>query len=137
MTYLDFLQYTGSTLAVLGACYVSSSWQSRRQTGFMLWTCSNILLLGWAGRQSLWGLVAMYAIFLVTCIKGWFTNNPRALCFFGWHDWDGYVELNDLYQHTYPSPKCRRCHRWHHKDLFNTPNMHKDPYEDSTHAPHH
>lgn len=33
----------------------------------------------------------------------------RLLCFFGLHDWDGHTEPE------YPTPRCRRCFRWHHR----------------------
>lgn len=42
----------------------------------------------------------------------------KILCFLGLHKWDGLVEVTEE-GHTYPAPKCTRCGKWHHRDMFN------------------
>jgi hypothetical protein len=71
---LDLLQYLGVTLGLAGAVLVSQRSPRSRRWGFLLWIASNILLISWAVGAAAWGLLAMYAVYSVTSLMGWWNN---------------------------------------------------------------
>jgi hypothetical protein len=70
----DLLQYPGVALGLIGAVLVSQGTTSRRRRGFQLWIGSNVLLIAWAVQAAAWGLLAMYAVYTVTSLMGWWNN---------------------------------------------------------------
>jgi hypothetical protein len=76
MMTMDVLQYGGVALGLTGAVLVSQRSQRARQNGFLLWIGSNVLLISWAVGAAAWGLLAMYAVYSVTSVMGWWNNRP-------------------------------------------------------------
>ena len=71
---MDLLQYPGVALGLIGAVLVSQSSPRARRSGFLLWIGSNVLLISWAIGAAAWGLLAMYAVYSVTSVMGWWNN---------------------------------------------------------------
>lgn len=71
---LDLLQYPGVALGLIGAILVSQRSSRARRWGFGLWIGSNALLISWAVGATAWGLLAMYAVYSVTSVMGWWNN---------------------------------------------------------------
>lgn len=74
MMTMDVLQYGGVALGLTGAVLVSQRSQRARRNGFLLWIGSNVLLISWAVGAAAWGLLAMYAVYSVTSVMGWWNN---------------------------------------------------------------
>lgn len=74
MMAMDVLQYGGVALGLTGAVLVSQRSQRARRNGFLLWIGSNVLLINWAVGAAAWGLLAMYAVYSVTSVMGWWNN---------------------------------------------------------------
>jgi hypothetical protein len=75
---LDVLQYGGVALGLIGAILVSQRTTRARRSGFLLWIGSNVLLISWAVGVAAWGLLAMYAVYSVTSVMGWWNNRDPA-----------------------------------------------------------
>jgi hypothetical protein len=80
---MDLLQYPGVALGLVGAVLVCQRTASIRRWGFLLWIGSNALLISWAIGAAAWGLLAMYAVYSVTSVMGWWNNRdapPATAC---------------------------------------------------------
>jgi hypothetical protein len=75
---MDMLQYGGVALGLTGAVLVSQRSTRARRSGFLLWIGSNVLLISWAVGAAAWGLLAMYAVYSVTSVMGWWNNRDVA-----------------------------------------------------------
>ena len=75
---LDLLQYPGVALGLIGAVLVSQRSLRARRSGFLLWRGSNVLLISWAVGAAAWGLLAMYAVYSVTSVMGWWNNRDAV-----------------------------------------------------------
>lgn len=75
---MDLFQYVGVALGLTGAVLVSQRSSRARRWGFLLWICSNALLISWAIGAAAWGLLAMYAVYSVTSVIGWHNNRESV-----------------------------------------------------------
>lgn len=71
---IDFLQYAGALLGVLGAIFVASKTRKWRFFAFNLWLASNILLIGYYIHLHAWGLIGMGSFYFATACLGWWNN---------------------------------------------------------------
>ena len=77
--FMDLLQYPGVALGLVGAVLVSQRASRARRCGFLLWIGSNVLLISWAVSAAAWGLLAMYAVYSVTSVMGWWNNRDSSV----------------------------------------------------------
>lgn len=67
---VDFLQYPGAILGLLGAVLVAQDSAESRRIGFGLWMLSNAFLIAFACAVGAWALVGMYACYAATSAWG-------------------------------------------------------------------
>ena len=77
-SWLDCLQWPGAALGLAGAVLVSGRTARSRRWGFGLWLASNALLITWCTWSQAWGLLAMYAVYLITSAAGLRNNLERT-----------------------------------------------------------
>lgn len=75
---MELLQYPGVLLGLTGAFLVSQRSRQLRRSGFLFWIGSNVLLISWAIGAAAWGLLAMYAVYSITSLMGWWNNRDDA-----------------------------------------------------------
>lgn len=68
---MEFLQWPGAVLGLIGALLVSQPEVARRRTGFSVWIVSNTMLIGYAVYAHAWALVGLYVLYGLTSIMGW------------------------------------------------------------------
>lgn len=63
-------QIAGVTLALIGAWFSAGSSVHERRLGFWLYLAANATLGAYVVLTAQWPMAAMYAVFLVTSIRG-------------------------------------------------------------------
>lgn len=79
MTIWDIPQYLGVALGLIGALFVCSASAASRRNGFAIWIGSNACLIAWACHAQAWGLLAMYIVYSITSVRGFFLNRQSVL----------------------------------------------------------
>lgn len=76
---IDFLQWPALLLSIAGAWCVSGGTARQRLIGFLLFLGSNVLWLLWASGASAWAVVIANVIYMVTSVRGVFSNLPGSM----------------------------------------------------------
>jgi hypothetical protein len=78
MPYLDLLQWPAMIVTVTAAWFVASASRARRQIGFWLFLCSNVLWLVWGIHARAYALVVLQLCLAAMNIRGQRRNSPSA-----------------------------------------------------------
>ena len=73
-TLLDHADYLGAAFGIGGAWLVGSRENRARYWGFWGFFISNLLLIAWALWGHHWPILAMQGFFVVTSVRGLWTN---------------------------------------------------------------
>jgi len=71
------MTYIAITLSVLGSFYVTSADRVTRLRAFQLWLVANSLWIVHGVARDDWFVVAMFAAYLISTIKGIWTNRKN------------------------------------------------------------
>ena len=74
---MDALMWLAVVLSVGGGFFVASERPARRQLGFYVWTLSNSMWIYDAVTHKNWPLLAMFAIYLIQCFIGIYSNRAK------------------------------------------------------------
>ncbi len=75
---LFVIEIAGVATGMAGSVLVAGITARRRLIGFILWICSNALLITWASQHQAWALGSMYVFYMATAVVG-LRNNRRLL----------------------------------------------------------